>query len=210
MEKLDLKKEYKALFTPPSKNVVEVDVPKLKFIRIDGAIEAGQEPGNSPSFQEAFAAMYSVAYTLKFTVKLRKQDPVDYPVMAMEGFWWVVDGQYDFNRKDNWSWTLQILQPDLVDEDLYKAALEQAMRKKPNPSLSRLRFEEFEEGRCIQVMHIGPYSQEMRTVDMLKAYCAEQHLRPSGKHHEIYLSDPRRGDPAKMKTILRYAVEPDV
>jgi hypothetical protein len=207
MEKLDLKKEYHELFAPPANKVVEIVVPRLKFIRIDGAIEAGQEPATSQSFQAATSALYSVAYTLKFTVKQREQNPVDYPVMALEGFWWVVDGQYDFKRKDNWSWTLQIMQPDLVDEGLFQAALNQAARKKPNPALAGVRLEQFEEGRCIQTMHIGPYSQEMLTVDRLKAYCAERRLRPSGRHHELYLSDPRRGDPAKTKTILRYAVE---
>jgi hypothetical protein len=207
MQTLDLKKTYKHLYLPSAKAPELVEVPDLQFLMIDGAIEPGKEPGNSPAFAEAFQAIYGAAYTLKFMLKKRKEDPVDYPVMALEGLWWVEDGQFEISVKDNWSWRLMVMTPEVVTTDLFEAAREQLRQKRPSPGIDRLRLQHFAEGLCVQIMHIGPYAEEPRTVERMKAFAAEQGYALSGMHHEIYLGDPRRAQPEKLKTALRHPVE---
>lgn len=205
---LDLKKEYKHLYVPSAKKVELVQVPPLKFIMVDGGIEKGQMPGDSPAFQEAMQALYGMAYTLKFTSKLRKENPIDYPVMALEGLWWVTDGQFDFNRKDNWVYTLMILEPDHITEEMVDEARQQVVKKRgETPALTRLRLEEFEEGLCVQVMHIGPYATEPATKERMEAFARENGYSLCGRHHEIYLGNPLRAEPEKLKTVLRQPVE---
>lgn len=211
MKLLDLKKQYKHLYQPSARKIESVQVPPLQFAMVDGAIEKGSEPGKSPSFAEATQAMYSMAYTLKFMLKKRKTNAIDYPVMALEGLWWVEDGMFDITIKDNWFYTLMILQPDVITSEIFEEAREQVCRKKgETPALARTRLANFEEGLCVQVMHIGPYAAEPDTIERMRAYMEEHGLRdnvgPNGKHHEIYMSDPRRVAPEKMKTVLRHPV----
>ncbi len=184
-----------------------MDAPELKFLMIDGNIESGQEPGTSTGFDSAIGAMYSAAYTLKFMSKLRKDDPVDYPVMALEGLWWVEDGRFDIQVKDNWFYTLMILVPGHITPAMFEEAIRQAAKKKPNEALFRVRLEPFREGLCVQTMHVGPYATEPATVARMEQWVAENGYRMAGKHHEIYMGDPRRGDPDKLKTVLRHGVE---
>ena len=120
MKTLDLKKDLKYLYGPSAKKVEIVQVPCLQFAMIDGAIEKGYGPGNSPSFQEATQALYGISYTLKFMLKKRKSNAIDYPVMALEGLWWVEDGVFDITIQDNWFYTLMILQPDVITNDLFE------------------------------------------------------------------------------------------
>ena len=212
METLDLKKELKYLYAPSAKKAEIVQVPRLQFLMIDGAIEKGKEPGNSPGFVESTQALYSLAYTLKFMLKKRKPDAIDYPVMPLEGLWWVEDGLFDITIKDNWFYTLMILQPDVITPEVFAEGVEQVRRKKgDSPNLSHLRLAHFEEGICVQVMHIGPYATEPATIERMRAFALENGYRdrvgPSGKHHEIYLGDPRKADPAKLKTVLRHPLE---
>ncbi|MBN1309964.1 MAG: GyrI-like domain-containing protein [Anaerolineae bacterium] len=212
MEKLELKKMYKSLYMPSAKKVEVVDVPALNFVMIDGAIEPGQEPGTSPLFEENMQALYGIAYTLKFMFKQRQKNPVDYPVMAMEGLWWVDGGFFDITVKDNWFYTTMIMQPDLVIQDDFDKALRQLRKKKGDqPVFDRLRLETWEEGRCVQIMHIGSYATEPATIEKMSAFMEENNLQDlvslSGKHHEIYLGDPRRAAPEKLKTILRHPVK---
>jgi len=207
MQKLDLRKELKYLYTPSAKKVQVVNVPCFPFIMIDGEIEAGHGPSNSPGFQEALQALYGASYTLKFMVKLRKDDPVDYPVMALEGLWWTKDGTFDFTRLDNQAYTVMILQPDLVTPVLFSEALDQLRKKKGDlPAFAHLRLEPFEEGPSIQIMHIGPYAEEPATLAKMDAFVNENSFRLHGKHHEIYMGNPLRAAPEKLKTILRHAV----
>jgi hypothetical protein len=212
MKTLDLKKELKHLYQPSAKKIEILKVPKLQFAMIDGAIEKGSEPGRSPGFQEATQALYSISYTLKFMLKKRKTNPIDYPVMALEGLWWVEDGFFDITVKDNWFYTLMILQPEVITKDVFAEGLEQVRKKKgDSAALSKLRLANFEEGLCIQVMHIGPYATEPATIERMRTFAAENGYRdrvgPNGKHHEIYLGDPRKADPAKLKTVLRHPLE---
>jgi len=208
LEKLDLRKDLKYLYFPSSKKVELVEVPAFNFLLIDGAIEPGYAPGNSPLFQENMQALYGAAYTLKFMAKLRKIDPVDYPVMALEGLWWVEDGHFDIRIKDNWFYTVLILVPSLVTQEMLAEAVVQIRKKKGDlPGFARLRLESFEEGSCIQIMHIGPYDTEPATVEKMDAFAQLNGFSKIGKHHEIYLGNPLRADPAKLKTILRHPVK---
>lgn len=212
MNVLDLRKQYKHLYQPSAKKIEVVQVPCLQFAMIDGAIEKGSEPGRSPSFAEATQAIYSLAYTLKFMLKKRRTNPVDYPVMALEGLWWVEDGRFDIAVKDNWFYTLMILQPDIVTGEIFEEAREQVRKKRGESAfLARLRLGTFEEGLCVQTLHVGPYATEPATLERMREYMQEQDLKdnvgPNGKHHEIYLGDPRKADPAKLKTVLRHPVE---
>jgi hypothetical protein len=212
MKTLDLKKDLKYLYAPSAKKVEIIQVPRLQFAMIDGAIEKGFEPGNSPSFQEATQTLYGVSYTLKFMLKKRKTNPIDYPVMALEGLWWVEDGVFDITVKDNWFYTLMILQPEVITKDIFEEGMAEVRKKRgDSPALSNLQLANFEEGWCVQVMHIGPYATEPATVERMRAFAQENGYRDlvgsGGKHHEIYLGDPRKADPAKLKTVLRHPLE---
>ncbi len=211
MKILDLKKQFKYLYQPSAKKIETVQVPNLQFAMIDGSIEKGSEPGKSPSFAEATMALYGLAYTLKFMLKKRKTNAVDYPVMALEGLWWVEDGMFDITIKDNWFYTLMIMHPEVITKELFDEAREQVRRKKGDSEmLSKARLAHFEEGLCVQTMHIGPYAAEPATIERMREYMKENSLKdnvgPHGKHHEIYMSDPRRISPDKMKTVLRHPV----
>ncbi len=211
MKTLDLKKQFKYLYQPSAKKIETVQVPNLQFAMIDGAIEKGSEPGKSPSFAEATQALYSISYTLKFTLKKRKANPIDYPVMALEGLWGVEDGKFDITVKDNWFYTLMIMQPDVITTEIFEEARENVRKKKGNSDmLGKLRLAHFEEGLCVQTMHIGPYATEPATIDRMHEFMQANGLKdnvgPNGKHHEIYMSDPRKAAPDKMKTVLRHPV----
>lgn len=207
MEKLDLRRMWKHLYAPSAKKVEIVDVPTLNFAMIDGRVIAGVLPAESSEFQQAVEALYGVSFTLKFASKLRKDNPIDYPVMALEGLWWTESGEFDIARPGGWLWTLMIMQPDHITPDMFQEALQRLKEKKDNPALAKLRLEPFKEGLCIQTMHIGPYAEEPATVERMKAFARENGYVLCGKHHEIYLGDPRRAQPEKLKTVLRYSIQ---
>jgi hypothetical protein len=208
MKTLDLRGELKQFYAPPAKKVELIDVPEFQFAVIDGAIEPGAEPGNSPAFASAMEAMYGIAYTLKFMSKLRQVDPIDYPVMALEGLWWVEAGEFSLARKDNWTWTVMILQPDHITPEMFEEARAQVRAKRgDSPALAQLRLEHFREGLCVQALHVGPYGDEPATIARMDAFAAEHGCVMRGKHHEIYLGDPRRAAPEKLRTVLRHPVE---
>lgn len=207
MQKLDLKKQFKHLYQPRAGAVSLVDVPARQFAMLDGRVEAGQAPGDAPAFQEAVGALYGISYTLKFISKKREMEPVDYGVMPLEGLWWSATGDFDPSRRESWDYTLLILQPDHIDEDLFAEACRQLAKKKPHPLLAQLRLERFHEGLAIQTMHVGPYADEPRTLAQMRDFAGANGCVYRGKHHEIYLGDPRRSAPEKLRTILRQPVE---
>lgn len=206
---LDLKKDLKHLYNPSAKQVSLVEVPRFNFAMVDGEIEPGCRPGDSPSFTQAISALYGISYTLKFMFKKREVEPVDYPVMALEALWWFKDnGEYDFNNPTGWKWTAMILQPEVITAEVYAEGLAQLKKKrKGEPGIERMRFESFEEGLAVQIMHIGPYATEPESVAKMDTFAAEQGYRMRGRHHEIYLGDPMKADPSKLKTVLRHPVE---
>jgi len=207
--KIDLRKELKHLYAPSARQVALVDVPEFQFVMIDGAIEPDQSPGASPAFQQALEALYGISYTLKFMSKLRAVDPLDYTVMGLEGLWWVEDGEFDITRPGNWHWTIMILQPEHITPAMFAEGIAQLRKKRgDSPALAQLRLARFHEGLALQIMHLGPYANEPATVARMDAFAAEHGYRMVGKHHEIYLGDPRTAAPDKLKTILRRPVAP--
>jgi hypothetical protein len=202
----DLKKRLAPLFNPP-RDPVLVDVPELGYLMIDGK-GAPEEDAEYPTteFQQAIAALYPMAYTIKFRLK---RDGLAMPVLPLEALWFTgEDATFDMNvAPQNWGWRALIAISDDVTPRIFEEALAEVRRKKgDSDQLARLRFERWREGRSAQVMHIGPYSEERPTIERLHAFIAAQGLKPRGAHHEIYLGDPRRSDPAKLKTVLRQPV----
>jgi hypothetical protein len=199
MAKIDLKKELKALYNPPAADVTLVDVPEMQFIMLDG-----QGAPESPQFSGSIRALYPLAYTIKFAQKL--SGGADFGVMPLEGLFWADDmSAFDAEKGDRnaWKWTLMIMQPDFVTPDDFRDAVRSAMKKKAIPLLDRVRFEKFREGKAAQLMHIGPYAAEAPNILKIHRKIAEIGGRLSGRHHEIYLSDPNRAAPEKMKTVIR-------
>jgi hypothetical protein len=206
MAKKDLSEDLQKLYFPSHKEPMLVDVPKMRFITVDGK----GNPNTSKAYQEAIGALYSVAYTAKFTLK-KSAKGKDFLVMPLESLWWV-EGQKIFpgESKDEWSWKAMIMVPSHVTEDVVKDAIEQLKKKgkdKELPGLARLGLEEFEEGLSAQIMHIGPYSAERPTIEKLHKFIADNEHKLRGRHHEIYLGDPRRSKPEKLKTVVRQPCE---
>ena len=200
LETIDFKKVYRPLYTAPKDTPVIVEVPPLQYLMVDGS----GNPNTSPRFPEAMSGLYPVAYTLRFAIKAEEQ--VAYSVMPLQGLWWLPDGEFDFSVKDRWIWTLMIMQPDYVSEDRFETARESAKKKEPLPVFDDLRLEVFEEGLAAQIMHIGPYADEAPTIEKLHAFIHENGYSLRGKHHEIYIGDPNRSAPEKLKTIIRQPI----
>lgn len=199
MQKIDYKKELKPLYNSPTGKVVEVVVPQLQFLMVDGE----GDPNTAPAYAEAVEALYTLSYTLKFMVK-KGAAAIDYGVMPLEGLWWADDmSAFTVERKGDWKWTMMIMQPNLVTAEMVEQATVEAQKKKSLAALPLVRFETFEEGLCAQIMHLGPFSEEGPTIEKLHHYIESSGHALSGKHHEIYLSDIRKADPAKWKTIIR-------
>lgn len=199
MPKLDLKQDLKHLYRPSAKAVSVVDVPPLNCLMVDGH----GNPNTAPEYADAVQALYAVAYALKFKVKKSKA-AVDYAVMPLEGLWWTEDmRQFSVDDKDAWDWTMLIVQPDVVTPALAAETLAEVEEKKSLPALAKVRFETYHEGPAVQIMHLGPYADEGPTVARLHDHIATVGGRLSGKHHEIYLKDPRKSAPEKLQTVVR-------
>ena len=202
MTKVDLKKELKQLYQASAKDVVQVEVPAFKFLMVDGK----GDPTTSQEYAQAVEALFSVSYTAKFMIKKGPQK-LDYSVMPLEGLWWADDmSAFVVNDRANWKWTMMIMQPHFVANEVIESAIAAVRRKKRLSSIDKLRLEEFSEGRCAQVLHVGPFSEEGPTIERLHAFI-DARSGLTGKHHEIYLSDIRRADPRKWKTIIRQPMQ---
>ena len=204
MKKIDFRKEYKHLYSPSPKEVVVVDVPKMNFLTVDGH----GDPNSSQEFQSAMQALYGVAFTLKFYFK-KKEKPGNYfefVVPPLEGLWWGEGKNFDMRKKDEWNWKIMIMQPSFITKAMVGDAIGQARQKKDSPAIDRVRFEQFHEGLCAQTMHIGPYSAEEGTITRVHEFIKENGYKFRDKHHEIYMSDPRKVAPEKMKTVVRHPI----
>ncbi len=198
MPKRDLKKELRYLYHAPSKEAVLVDIPEMAYLMVDGE----GDPNTSQTFAEAIEALYSVAYTVKFMVR-NGPEAIDYGVMPLEALWWADDmSSFSDGDKSKWKWTVMIMQPDFVSSDLIEQSIAEVAKKKNPAALSLIRYERFTEGRCAQIMHIGPFSEEGPAIEKVHRFIDSIGTR-SGRHHEIYLSDIRRAAPEKWKTIVR-------
>lgn len=199
MEKLDLKRQLKHLYQTSAKEVVRVDVPSLNYLMADGE----GDPNTAPAFAAAVETLFTASYTLKFMVK-KGTLATDYGVMPLEGLWWADDmSKFSIEDKSNWKWTVMIAQPPFITQTMVDAATAEVNKKKSPAALSRLRFEAFTEGKCAQILHIGPFSAEGPTIAKLHQFIETSGGKLCGKHHEIYLSDIRKAAPEKWKTIIR-------
>ena len=202
MKKIDFKKELKGLYRPSAKKVVQVDVPIMNYLMVDGE----GDPNTSKAFSDAVQALFAVSYTVKFMVKKGPLE-IDYGVMPLEGLWWADDmSEFLIEDKSNWKWTLMIMQPDLVTKEMIDMAISNVRKKKNPVALKNLRFEALAEGKCAQILHLGPFSEEGPTVEKVHQFI-ESIGKRVGKHHEIYLSDIRKADPAKWKTVIRQPMQ---
>ncbi len=204
MKKVDLKKTLKHLYAPSLREVVMVEVPAAHFLMVDGQ----GDPNTAQEYAAAVEALFTVAYTLKFAVK-RSPRAVDYGVMPLEGLWWTDDmATFSVENKAAWQWTMMIRQPDFVSVAMVEAAVTEVRRKKALPGVARLRFEEFNEGWCAQILHRGPFSEEGPAVAQVHHLIEARGHRLRGKHHEIYLTDIRRAEPRNWKTVVRQPFQP--
>lgn len=209
MEKLDYKKKFKELYQPKSQPAL-IDVPQMNFIQIDGRGNPNEENGE---YQTSVEMLYALSYAIKMMPKSGYTPPgyFEYVVPPLEGLWWLEDmDEFDYRNKSKFCWTSMIRQPDFVTNEVFAAACEIAAKKKPHLNLSKARLVSFTEGLCVQCMHYGSFDDEPITLKKMKEFMAENSLQcdlsDTRCHHEIYLSDPRKVDISKMKTVLRYPV----
>ncbi|PPD58749.1 GyrI-like domain-containing protein [Dehalogenimonas etheniformans] len=200
MEKIDLRKQLKHLYNPPVDNPVFVEVPDFNYLMIDGR---GLPDG--PDAIAAIEALYAVAYTIKFTIK--KEKDIDFGVMPLESLWWS-DDMNDFihTNKANWQWIYLIMQPNFITSSMVEQAIREVSKKKNPAAIEKIRFAQLSEGKAAQIMHIGPYSAEGPNIEKIHSLIKGSGHKFDGaiqKHHEIYLSDPRRIPPEKWKTVIR-------
>ncbi|MET3900119.1 hypothetical protein ABIB57_004082 [Devosia sp. UYZn731] len=202
MDKIDFKAELKHLYQPGTRDFVFVDVPDMTFVMIDGQ----GDPNTAASYRTAVEWLYAASYAMKFASKDLGQD---YFVPPLEGLWWA-DEPNDFvvSNKANWRWTMMIMVPDFITRAMYDTAVEKSAEKLGDAPAS-LRLESFAEGRGLQIMHLGSYDEEGPALEHLhEVEMPGRKLVYNGHHHEIYLNDPRKTAPAKLKTILRQPVKP--
>jgi len=190
---------YRATATPRM-----VEVPEMIFLMIDGH----GDPNTSSSYQDAVQALYALSYALKFSIK--RSSGFDYKVAPLEGLWWATDlSAFAAGEKSAWDWTMIIRQPETVTDDLLAETIKQVQEKKDLPAAANVRLEKLTEGRAAQILHVGPYSTEGPTIARLHAFIKQQGFTLAGrakKHHEIYLGDPRRAAPERLRTIIRQPV----
>ena len=203
MDKVDFKKELRHLYNPSSREFSLVEVPEMQFLMLDGH----GDPNTEPAYQEAVAALYGVAYKLKFMSK--QQLEKDYTVPPLEGLWWAADMEtFTISRdKSTWNWTMMIMQPDWITPEMFVQAIAEVQKSKSLPALAAMRLERYAEGLSVQIMHIGSYDDEAPTLERLhREFIPQNGYVEAGKHHEIYLGDPRKTAPEKLKTVLRQPV----
>lgn len=200
MEKIDYKKQLKNFYNLSAREVSIIEVPEFNYLMIDGK----GDPNTSKEFADAIQTLYPVAYAIKFYFKKNKE--IDYGVMPLEGLWWA-ENMADFESKngnrENWQWTLMIMQPGIVSKEIVEEQIKVVRDKKNPPSINKVRFESYKEGKSAQILHIGPFSAEGPNITKIHQTILAASGKISGKHHEIYLSDFRKVDPNKMKTVLR-------
>ena len=210
MEKFDFKKEYKDLYMPKTEPSI-VTVPEMKFIAVRGK----GDPNTSPEYKQAMEILYGLSFTIKMS-KMNGSQPdgyFEYVVPPLEGFWSVNDGIFDglnITDKSKFHWISVIRQPDFVTESVFEQARTEAEKKKKT-DMSKAEFNTVSEGLCVQSMHIGSYDSEPSTILKMREFAEKngysEDLSDTRLHHEIYLSDPRRCDPERLKTVIRHPIK---
>lgn len=217
MTKIDFKKQMKELYNPPRSTFSVVQIPELNYIMIDGK----GDPNTAPAYQQAVEALYATAYKLKFTSK--NELDKDYVVPPLEGLWGSSEMQeklagardahewlelFSASERNAWLWTMMIMQPAWITAEMVAQIREQVAKAKGLPALEKLRFDSLDEGLSVQVLHVGPYADEGPVLaEMHLDFIPNNGYVETGKHHEIYLSDPRKTAVEKLKTVLRQPVK---
>lgn len=202
MTKVDFKKEWKNLYQPSSLEFQVVEIPDLRFFKIDGR----GDPNSAVEYAQAVEALYALSYKTKF---LSKRNGQDYVVPPLEGLWWAEDMDTFSTARDKnqWLWTMMIMVPDWITGEMMLEAKIEVEKKKDLPALEKVRWEVYQEGLAVQILHLGSYDDEGPVLARLhEDWMPEQGYTFNGLHHEIYLSDPRRVEPDKLKTILRQPI----
>lgn len=212
MDKLDYKKEYKDLYQPPAKPVI-ISVPAMTFIAVDGS----GDPNTSAEYKQAMEILYGLSFTIKMS-KMNGTQPdgyFEYVVPPLEGLWSVDGEQFDgtnITDKSRFKWTSLIRQPEFVAQEVFEAALAALQKKKPGLDLSGARLCTLTEGLCVQIMHRGSYDSELQSIEKMRRFALEngyaEDFSDGRFHHEIYLSDPRRCAPERLKTVIRHPIAP--
>ena len=198
--KIDPKRELRQLYSARTAPEL-VDVPELSFLMIDGH----GDPNRSPRYQAAVEALYAVSYALKFAIK--HAGGPDYTVAPLEGLWWTEDmARFSVEDKSDWDWTLMIMQPAEATPELVEQTVREVAQKKQLSAAAEVRLQRYLEGASAQILHLGPYADEGPTIARLHAFIQEHGREKRGKHHEIYLGDPRRTAPERLRTIIRQPV----
>ncbi len=203
-KKFDYKKEFPDIYTASPTEPKIVDIPNMKFFIIDGK----GDPNTSEEFKEAIKTLYSASFTLKMKFIKKETPKKDYVVPPLEALWFVEGNKpWSMEEKENWCFRLMIRIPDFAKDIQIQKAIQSLEEKKDLPMLSKLKVEEFHEGLCAQILHIGPYNKEIETIEKLYKFIKDKGYKLRDKHHEIYLSDPRRCKPQNLKTILRQPIK---
>ena len=194
-------KEIQHLYFPTSREPLLVDVPEMNYLMVGGS----GDPNTSQEFHDAVEALYGLAYTIKFGA--RSPGIRHAPVMPLEGQFWTVRGKRmpPADRRD-WRWTLMLRVPDLLGRDDFKAASRRLRERKNPAALGRVRLKRWKEGTAVETLYVGPYSGETTAIQALHEFARDNGYRLSGRHHEIYLSNPRRTRPERLKTVVRQPV----
>ncbi len=201
--KIDVKKTERDLYDPPKGKFSTVDVPPMKFYMINGK----GDPNTSQEFKDAIETLYAVSYGLKMPFK-KKHPGKDYIVPPLEGLWYMDDmRKWTMENKADWQFTLMIRVPGVVPDADATTAIGSVRVKKSPPSIDKVRFESFHEGKSVQTMHVGPFDAEPPVIAKMHSWIKENGFTVNGHHHEIYLSDMRRVAPEKMRTVLRQPVK---
>jgi hypothetical protein len=203
MGSVQIRSRFGDLYSPPVANPVLVDVPDLPCLMVDGE---GKPDGSGGPYAEAIEALFSVSYTVHFSATEYGEERPG--VCPLESLWWVDDGDLLDAPPEEWRWTAFIVQPDWLDTARFAEALIAAGQRRRLPALPRMRLDTLREGRSAQIMHVGPYAAEAPTIRRLHAFIVKQGLRRRDRHHEIYLGDPRRTRPERLRTVIRQPVEP--
>ena len=211
MQKLDYKKEYKDLYQPPSKPTI-INIPEMLFI----AVEGEGDPNTCQEYSEALEILYGLSYTIKMSGKndIQTDGYFEYVIPPLEGLWYADDIYFDglnITDKNKFRWIAMIRQPEFVTENVFETAGSILIKKKPRLDLSRTKLKKINEGLCVQIMHNGSYDDEPDSIEKMKSYIAlngyKEDLSDKRLHHEIYLSDPRKCAPERIRTVIRHPIK---
>lgn len=198
--KVDFRKTLKNLYQPQKGNFHFVEVPAMNFLMIDGK----GDPNTSVEYQQALEVLYAMSYGIKFA---SKSQGLDYIVPPLEGLWWMEDmSEFTLANKPRWEWTMMIMQPEWIVPETVEKVREKTYKKKGSSSLHKIRFDEYHEGVSVQILYIGAYREEAPTIAEMHKFIEQNGYLPRGKHHEIYLGDPRKTTEDKLQTILRQPI----